>query len=111
MKSDTWIIRNQNQLKMELLKLARDCKPKPKKGTTLGRALELFTTADLKEDSDREKLSLILFALLDSAVGMPEPIKKELYEEVSDCWKQADKKVMSMCLFNVLKILGYIKEV
>jgi hypothetical protein len=43
-RSVDWIIEHAAELKQELLKLAREGKPKPKPGTTLGRALKLFTT-------------------------------------------------------------------
>jgi len=43
-KDDQWIIDHADELKAEILKAAKEGKPKPKEGTLLGRALELFTT-------------------------------------------------------------------
>lgn len=45
MPSDDWIIEHADQLKAELLELAEAGKPRPEPGTTLGRALELFTSS------------------------------------------------------------------
>ena len=42
--SDEWIMKNQAELKKELLRAAKENKPNPAAGTTLARALKLFTT-------------------------------------------------------------------
>lgn len=41
--SDAWIIEHADQLKAELLELAKAGAPRPAPGTVLGRALEMFT--------------------------------------------------------------------
>jgi hypothetical protein len=42
---DEWIIEHADKLKAELLDLAEAGNPRPEPGTTLGRALELFTSS------------------------------------------------------------------
>ncbi len=43
---DDWIIEHADELKAELLELAKAGAPRPEPGTLLGRALELFTDSD-----------------------------------------------------------------
>lgn len=43
---DAWIIEHAEELKAELLELAKAGAPRPEPGTLLGRALELFTDSD-----------------------------------------------------------------
>lgn len=43
---DAWIIEHAEELKAELLELAKAGAPRPEPGTLLGRALDLFTDSD-----------------------------------------------------------------
>lgn len=51
-KDDKWIMEHSTELKAELLKRAKEGKPRPKPDTVLGRALELFTNPNAVAELD-----------------------------------------------------------